>query len=221
VTRPVYEPTPSRWSSALDYGSQQLFRRPAPASDDFLEVYAYMDTYNGQVLPDNDWWIVEDWEEFMCSPDTGDGTTASRLYPEPGGDAFVMWRDLDGGSDPEAGIDCYVVEVMATFFDNGTDPVPGDWWAVGNLIQTGGSVGNFDRHMYQPADMVNLNSSNHAFSCFAIRIGWTNIGTDKFFGTELGNFCGAVEMFFDTVEMQVYRVGRQGGVDSDLFYMNP
>lgn len=32
MTRPIYEPTPSRTDAVLGYGSDQLFRRPAPVS---------------------------------------------------------------------------------------------------------------------------------------------------------------------------------------------
>jgi len=49
VTRPVYEPTPSRWSSALDYGSQQLFRRPAPTGGCCPAwIAVFDDGYEGQ-----------------------------------------------------------------------------------------------------------------------------------------------------------------------------
>lgn len=198
-------------------------------ADEFItppkEVYAYMVTYNSQLMPANNWIYAPAWEEFYCSPDTGKGGENSILYPIKGGGSFAMYFEIDGQADPygepDKGIGCYVVEVTATFFDNGTPPVAGDWWAIGNLMQSGSTLGNFDRHIYQPAEMVNEHSRDHAFSNWAIRMFWTDFLPDRFFLAEIGNFCGTKQMWVDSVEMQVFRVGRKGGSDSDMVYITP
>jgi hypothetical protein len=178
-------------------------------------VWAYMDTYNGQPLPANDWWIVEDWEEFYCSPGAGDGSSASLLYPEPGGDAFVMWFD-----QYDTGTSFHLVEFSAVFSENVDPAIPGDMYGIGNLVQSGGSLDSLDKHEYQDAYMLNQNSFDHCFTVCTMRPTWNTIG-DHFYATELGNFCGANVHYFDIVTLTVYRLDYADGAASDLVYVTP
>lgn len=208
MTRPGWqEPSTERELGQMGFRADQLERRFWETQQD-KKIWAYMVTYESTLLPAMDWWVPTSWEEFACTPDTGDGLLGSSiLYPDPGASDFRMWRD-DELEPPNPDLsDCYVVEVLATFFDNGTVPSSGEWFAIGNLMQIAGSEGNFDRHIYQPADLVVTQSHDHSFSSFAIRMDSRPVGSSpKFFTAEIGNFCAA-QMWVDTVEMQVFRVG--------------
>jgi hypothetical protein len=103
VTRPVYEPTPSRWSAALDYGSQQLFRRPAPRTG-AENSYAYLDwDASGNVTSGTltNPTSIDDYSEgFVSDPDNAgfavDLTSGCISWTTPGeyiAIGWVLWND--------------------------------------------------------------------------------------------------------------------------------
>ena len=59
MTRPIYEPTPSRTDAYLGFGQDQLFRRPAPTPDTAGGANPWIVIFGGAASPTTGtWWPV-------------------------------------------------------------------------------------------------------------------------------------------------------------------
>lgn len=88
MTRPIYEPTPARKDSYLEFWQDQLLRRPAPSGGELIQIfraYHYLSTITrtsggSQSLVDWDYWNFCDEEVFVPLD------TALQPDPTPGVD---------------------------------------------------------------------------------------------------------------------------------------
>ena len=200
MTRPIYEPSLPRTDAELGYGRDQLFRRPAPVAAGSGGVWAYMVWYDGQDLPATDafpfqWTPPPFWQEAWISDEA---SANNLLYPDQSvaGNFALFFANPIGA--------LWVADVRAVFDDAGTPPVAGDFFGIGNLIQSGSTLGNLDVHGFTPADLLLTHAFDHTFNVVAARA-VEDATTDRFVTAELGAFAGGVDMWMDQVEIHMWR----------------